>query len=325
MPNLSHETLSLGMQAALHEAQRWLGATSPNPPVGAAALDAEGRILAVAAHQKAGEAHAEAALLKICREQDLLDRIHTICCTLEPCNHHGRTPPCSEALIAAGIKNIAIGTRDPNPKAAGGVEKLRAADIEVIEGVEEELCRQLAHAFLYYAATGKPFITIKRAFDATGSMIPPVGQKTFTVQEQLILAHRMRKKADAIITGSGTILADNPDFTVRHVPDFADKQRVLAILDRRKRVPRSYIDGATARGFAVQIHDSVENCLSTLVKDGIRDILVESGPQLSQFMLDSGFWTLKVDLGPELHLSLQERNEFPFNINALNLDSILPL
>jgi diaminohydroxyphosphoribosylaminopyrimidine deaminase/5-amino-6-(5-phosphoribosylamino)uracil reductase len=298
--------------------------------VGAAALDEKGEILAVAAHHKAGEDHAEAALLKLCRAQNLLPRLHTICVTLEPCNHHGRTPPCSEAIIAAGVKRIAVGARDPNPHVkGGGIERLRAAGIEVIEDIEGEMCRRLIHAFAFHARTGKPFVTVKRAFDANGSMIPPAGQKVFTSPKSLILAHRLRKKAGAIITGSGTILADAPLFTVRHVPDHAATRRILAILDRRGRVSKDYIEGARAHGFDVRLYKDFDSCLSELEAQGITDSLVESGPILSRFVLDSPHWAMRADIHAgtpdRIELSFNPAAELPFGTNDLELDSLLPL
>lgn len=321
------------MLAACQEARHWLGATSPNPPVGAAALDKSGRILALAAHQKAGEDHAEAALLKHCAARGLTDKIETLCVTLEPCNHQGRTPPCVNAIIAAKISRVVIGLRDPNRNVSGGgCEKLRAAGIEVIENIESEACRRLAHAFLFHAQTGKPFVTVKRAFDMSGSMIPPKGQKTFTSKESLILAHRLRKKADAIVTGSGTILADNPLFTVRHVKDFEDKRRVLAIIDRKGNVTDTYIKEASERGFSVSVFKDLDSCFSTLERQGNKDILVESGPNLSRSLLDSPHWTMKIDIYAEsdsrkdrIDVSFNSKSQIPFNTNNLKLESLLPL
>ncbi|MDR3425321.1 MAG: bifunctional diaminohydroxyphosphoribosylaminopyrimidine deaminase/5-amino-6-(5-phosphoribosylamino)uracil reductase RibD [Alphaproteobacteria bacterium] len=329
MLNTSSPEFSSALLAACQEARRWLGATAPNPPVGAAALDEKGEIIALAAHQKAGGDHAEAALLKLCRAQEDLPRLHTLCVTLEPCNHTGRTPPCTEAIIAAGVRRVVIGARDPNPfVTGGGVERLRQAGIEVIENVENEACRRLIHAFAFHANTGRPFVTVKRAFDAQGSMIPPVGQKTFTSPESLSLAHRLRKKADAILTGSGTILADHPMFTIRHVPDHPDKRRILAILDRRGRVPKTYIEKAAERGLDVVIYQSLDSCIFDLENRGIRDVLVESGPTLSRFVLDSPFWTMKVDI----HHNVEDRIEIGFNQNAkitfdckkVEIESLLP-
>jgi diaminohydroxyphosphoribosylaminopyrimidine deaminase/5-amino-6-(5-phosphoribosylamino)uracil reductase len=332
---LPFSTDSLAMSAACAEARKWLGATSPNPPVGAAALGADGNILAVAAHKKAGEAHAEAALLEICRAQNLLPRVHTICVTLEPCNHHGRTPPCSEAIIKAGIKRVVVGACDPNPNVkGGGIERLKEAGIEVVAGVNEDECRQLIHAFAYSVQTKRPWITIKRAFDVNGSMIPPKGQKTFTSPTSLRLAHRLRKKADAILTGSGTVLADAPLFTVRHTKDFAGKKRTLAILDRRGRVPQSYLKAAHEVGFVSIIFQDISAAIEGLAQSGVRDVLVEAGPTLAQVILDSGLWAMSVTIRQTSQQGGQENDtveaEFnpaqpmPFDTNKFRWDYFLP-
>lgn len=289
---LSDAALQAGMRAACAAARRWLGATAPNPPVGAAALDAHGGIIAVAAHQRAGEGHAEALLLRQLQARGQIAAVHTLCVTLEPCNHHGRTPPCTEAILAAGIRRVAIGVRDPNPAVAGGgAARLQAAGVAVRQGVEAELCAQLLYAFAHSVTVGKPWLTVKRALDAQGGMIPPPEQKTFTSPAALKLAHRLRKRADAILTGSGTILADNPCFTVRHVPDHPGKQRILAILDRRRRVPADYLAAAQARGFVPVLYDAPEAALTDLAARGVRDVLAEAGPQLSASLLKSPFWT----------------------------------
>ena len=321
---------SAAMLRACDEARLWLGATSPNPPVGAAGLDAEGNIIAVAAHRRAGTDHAEAALLKLCHEQNLMPRLHTMCVTLEPCNHFGRTPPCAGAIIEAGVRRVVVGTRDPNPHVTGGgCDRLRQAGIEVIEGVEEESCRRLIHAFAFHARAGRPFVTVERAFDALGSMIPPAGQKTFTSKESLILAHRLRKKADAIVTGSGTVLADNPLFTVRHVADYPDKRRILAILDRRGRVSPRYIEQAKQRGLDVIIYQSLDSCFLDLKKRGVLDILVESGPVLSQSILDSSHWAMRVDIHKndpdKIEVSFNKNIGILFDISGLGIESLLPL
>ena len=287
-------------QTALHlacvEARKWLGVTSPNPPVGAAALDAEGNLLAVTAHHKAGEAHAEAALLALCHERGTLERIHTLCVTLEPCNHYGRTPPCTRAIIAAGIKHVVIGARDPNPDVkGGGADTLRAAGIEVSE-IHSPKCLWLTHAFMHSARTGMPWVTVKRAFQSNGSMVPPKGQKTFTSPASLKLAHQLRKKADAILTSASTILADNPEFTVRHVPEHYGKRRWLAIIDRHGRIPQSYIVEAEKRNINIAIYTDIAKGLQWLNYHGARDVLVEAGPTLSTSILESGLWAMAVDI-----------------------------
>lgn len=321
--------LSEALRRAAAEARKWLGATSPNPAVGAVALNAEGEILAVAAHRRAGEAHAEAALLALCRAQNMVLQIHTICVTLEPCNHQGLTPPCTEAIIHAGIKYVAIGARDPNPDVAGGgVERLRQAGIDVTEGIDEDECRQLITSFSYSVQTGKPWITIKRALDHSGSAIPPPGQKTFTSIESLRLAHRLRKKADAIIAGSGTILVDDPLFTVRYVPDYPHKRRWLAIIDRRRRVPENYLAAAAERGFDAVVYDTIETALEDLKNKGARDVLVEAGPELSQAMFDYHLWCMSVTVrqgdSDRIDVDFNSRETMPFATEKFRLEWFLP-
>lgn len=328
----SRSELSTALRHACHEARLWLGATSPNPPVGAVALDAQGHILAVAAHKKAGSDHAESALINICRTQDLLPQVATLVVTLEPCNHTGKTPPCCRAILEAGIRRVVVGTRDPNPHVeGGGCEELRRAGIDVIEGIETESCRRLIHAFAYAVANKKPFVTVKRAFDEQGSMIPMKGQKTFTSKNSLILAHRLRKKADAIVTGSGTLLADAPLFTVRYVPDHEGKRRVLGILDRRGRVSKEYIKEAEQRGFNAIVYQSLEKCFEDLSARGVQDALVEAGPTLTQAILNSEYWDMKIDLSKregaedKTELAFRDSASLPFDANGLSIEDLLPL
>ena len=327
------QILSEAMNAATREAGRFMGCTAPNPPVGAVALSESGRIIELAAHQRTGEEHAEALLLRKCREKGILQQVHTVCVTLEPCNHHGRTPACSEALINAGIKRVAIGISDPNPNVkGGGADRLRQAGIEVIEGIEKAACAALLHAFSFSCLHKMPFITVKRAFDAHGSMIPPKGTKTFTSDASLKLAHRLRKKADAIITGSGTILADSPLFTVRHIEDNRLFPRVLAILDRRQQVPDAYISASRERGFDVRIYQDYQECLLDLQNLGARDALVEAGPALSNYILASDLWSMKVDIfasqTPEqndrVFVESNTKYDIPFSVTDNNLEAFLP-
>lgn len=326
---LTPDILEKAMKMAAAEGRKWLGATSPNPPVGAVALDTAGNILAITAHHRAGEAHAEPQAIEICRTNGTLPQLDTLCITLEPCNHQGRTPPCTQAIIKAGIRNITFGTRDPNPHVkGGGIDVLRTAGITITEGILEQECRQLMHAFAYQATTGKPWITIKRALTTEDSMLPPPDQKTFTSPKSLRLAHRLRKKADAIITGSGTILADNPFFTVRHVPDHKNKRRWLAILDRRGRIPADYIAAAKTRDLDVLIHTDIDETIADLTARGAQDILVEAGPTLSQTLLDSGVWTMSVTIrqaNPNIiDVAFKTQEPMPFDTRQFCWDYFLP-
>lgn len=283
------------MKSAVTAARSRLGATTPNPAVGSVALDVEGHVLATAIHHHAGSSHAETAVLDMCRDQNLLERVDTLCVTLEPCNHHGHTPPCTEAIISAGVKKIVIGTRDPNPDViGGGVERLRQAGLQVLVGVNENECAWLIHAFAHKARTGKAWVTVKRAINQQGSMIPPLGQKTFTSQSSLILAHQLRKKSDAILTTASTILTDNPMFTVRHVPDYEGKKRWLAIMDRQGRIPQDYLKQSLERGLIPIIYRDFDYALRDLTEMGVQDILVEAGPTLSSKILESEYWSMSV-------------------------------
>jgi diaminohydroxyphosphoribosylaminopyrimidine deaminase / 5-amino-6-(5-phosphoribosylamino)uracil reductase len=282
------------MKLALLEAQKFEGATAPNPPVGCVLLDKEGNVLSVAAHKKSGTLHAEALAIKNCDASEL---IHTVVVTLEPCNHTGRTGPCTEAILSTPAKNVWIGMEDPNPHVAGGgADRLRKAGLNVqflndadAPKLKSDLQRLIA-PFTKRVFQGLPWVTIKQAVDSQGSMIPPSGQKTFTSQSSLILAHQLRRRADAIITGSGTVLADDPHFTVRLVEDFTDKQRHLVLFDRRRRIPQSYLDASAARGFVISFADDMRAALKYLAEQGALEVLVEAGPSLTQSFFDNNLW-----------------------------------
>ena len=295
-----------GFRQALAAAEAFAGATAPNPPVGCAVLDAQGVVLACVAHQRAGGPHAEAAALAACREASLVDRVHTLVVTLEPCNHHGATSPCVEAILASPAKAIWIGSRDPNPAVTGqGGARLARAGLEVsfIRDLDHRDAEDLSHQaarliapFAMWSVQGRPWLTLKQALTADGGMVPPAGAKTFTSQISLALAHRLRRRVDAIVTGSGTILADAPLFAVRRVPDPRQAPRRLAILDRRRRTPASYLDEARGRGFEVSLHDDIPALLADLAASGVLEALVECGPTLLGAFLATDLWDERVTI-----------------------------
>lgn len=297
-------------RAALNRAREFEGATAPNPPVGAVGLTEKGEILSVQAHPKAGTAHAEVRVIEEVRSKGELSRLHTLFVSLEPCNHQGRTGPCSEAVIAAGVKRVVIGAADPNPQASGGAERLKAAGIEVqwIDSRSRlgQECARLIAPFSYRIRTGLPWVTVKQAVrvDAAGAgtagspssketMIPDAGKKTFTRPPSLVLAHALRKRADAILTGSGTVLADRPLFTVRHLADHesragsAGSARWLVIMDRRGRVSAA---DYRPDGFQIRMGHDLENELRFLSEQGVMEVLVEAGPTLTAAIMRSDFW-----------------------------------
>jgi diaminohydroxyphosphoribosylaminopyrimidine deaminase/5-amino-6-(5-phosphoribosylamino)uracil reductase len=292
LPTQPQSMFEKAMQMAINAAEQFVGQTAPNPPVGAIALDRQGKVLLGAGHARAGEAHAEAKVLELAQRLGKISQIETLVVTLEPCNHQGRTPPCVDAILKhKNIRRVVIGCLDPNPGVkGGGAERLKKAGLEVITGVLENECKFLIRAFSKHVRTGRPYVTIKAAFTHDGSMIPPAGQKTFTGKESLVFAHELRKRSDAIWTGSGTVLADNPEFTVRWLPDHAGKERWLVLSDRRRRVSKDWLAKAERNGFHPYFADSLEAGLDFLGKKGVLEVLVEAGPSFRDTWLASGLW-----------------------------------
>ena len=300
LQSASDQGVLAAFSAALAAAEEFVGATAPNPPVGCVLLDVEGTVLACAAHARAGAPHAEALAIALCDQAGITHRIHTVVATLEPCNHFGRTPPCVEAILRTPARQVWIGVADPNPKVPGsGASRLAAAGLRV--GYLAELdhpqaadlalkAHRLIAPFAKHTRTDLPWVTVKQALNRNGAMIPPRGAKTFTSAASLVLAHRLRKRADAVLTGSGTVLADAPEFTIRRVPDFADKRRYLSIIDRRNRVPATYLDSACALGFEVFIETDIGAALRHLGQLGVLEVLVEAGPSMLQSVREGELW-----------------------------------
>ena len=290
--------IASGFEAAIAEASAFIGATAPNPPVGCTLLDAQFRPLVSAAHERAGQPHAEASALARAGTAGLTDRIAHIVVTLEPCNHTGRTPPCTAAILASPARHVWIGARDPNPRVAGGgIDCLRAAGREVhlldpADGPEAagiaSACAELIAPFVHHARTGRPLVIAKQALDAQGSMIPPPGRRTFTSEDSLRLAHLLRRQSDAILTGIGTIEADAPELTVRHLADHPDRRRILAIVSRTRDVSPEYRARATARGFDVRVFADPRAAIEAIGVAGGLQLLVEAGPRLLGAMRDAG-------------------------------------
>jgi diaminohydroxyphosphoribosylaminopyrimidine deaminase/5-amino-6-(5-phosphoribosylamino)uracil reductase len=204
------------MRLALRLARRGNGATSPNPLVGAVLVKG-GKILGRGWHRRAGWPHAEIEALRDAHKRDHSPRGATLYVTLEPCCTHGRTPPCTDAIISAGIKRIVIGATDPNPQHAGkGFEILRRAGIKVVQGILQDECARLNEAFNHWIVHRTPFVTVKAAMTLDGKIATASGESKWITGEKA-RAHgmKLRQSADAILVGINTILADNPSLTVR--------------------------------------------------------------------------------------------------------------
>jgi diaminohydroxyphosphoribosylaminopyrimidine deaminase / 5-amino-6-(5-phosphoribosylamino)uracil reductase len=237
------------MEHALALARKGVGLASPNPMVGCVIVR-EGQIVSEGFHQYEWRDHAEIVALKSAGDKA---RGATLYVTLEPCNHTGRTGPCTEAIIAAGVQRVVAAMDDPNPVNSGrGFERLRAAGIEVFTGVCEEEARRLNEPFAVWIRTKKPFVTLKSAMTLDGQLaLARAGKKKgknsgrrdnwITSEESRAEVHRMRHASDALLTGIGTILADDPLLTDRS--GLSRRQRLLrVVLDSRLRLsPKSRI------------------------------------------------------------------------------------
>jgi diaminohydroxyphosphoribosylaminopyrimidine deaminase/5-amino-6-(5-phosphoribosylamino)uracil reductase len=276
------------MRRALALAETVRGRTSPNPAVGAVILRPDGTLAGEGTTAPVGGPHAEVAALAAAAAQA---SGATAVITLEPCDHTGRTGPCTEALIAAGIARVVYAVDDPNPVAAGGAARLRAAGIDVLAGVEERAAREGAlQPWLHTIATGRPFVTWKFAATLDGRVAAEDrSARWISGAASRADAHRLRGIVDAIVVGSGTVLADDPQLTVRDAAgELAAHQPLRVGLDRRRRVrePARVLDDAAetvvldtaAPRFAIKaLHDR-----------GVRHILLEGGPTLAGAFISAG-------------------------------------
>ena len=222
------------LRMACRLAQRAAGRTSPNPQVGAVIVR-QGKVVGSGFHRFAGGDHAEIAALK---RAGARSRGATLYITLEPCSHHGRTPPCTGALIRAGIKQVVCGTKDPNPLVAGrGFRQLRRAGIKVRAGVLEKECRYLIEGFAKYITRGMPFVTLKLAATLDGRIAAANGDaRWISGEKSRNRVHRLRNEVDAVLVGLGTVKADDPLLTCRTAHG---RNPWRVVLDSRLKIPLS--------------------------------------------------------------------------------------
>jgi diaminohydroxyphosphoribosylaminopyrimidine deaminase / 5-amino-6-(5-phosphoribosylamino)uracil reductase len=220
------------LRMACKLAEKAAGRTSPNPMVGAV-LVRDGKIIGSGFHEFAGADHAEIVALKKAggRAEGA-----TLYINLEPCNHQGRTPPCTSALIAAGVREVVAGMKDPNPLVSGkGLRALSRAGIQVRSGVLEQECRALNEAFTKFITRRLPFVTLKLAASLDGKIATASGDSRWiSCEKSRVTVHQLRNRYDAVLVGAGTVIADNPQLTCR-IPGGRDPWRI--ILDGRLRIP----------------------------------------------------------------------------------------
>ena len=300
------------MRRALHLAARGRGHTHPNPRVGAV-LVRDGRIVGEGYHHRPGEPHAEVHALEAAGR---LARGATLYVTLEPCRHVGRTPPCTDAILAAEVERVVVAVRDPHPQAGGGADVLmrQGVRVEFGDGAEDALALNLP--FFSWVIRGRPWVTLKTAMSADGRVATVGGEsKYFTSPAARRHVHRVRGRIDAVVVGIGTVMADDPRLTVRDVPHGRDPVRV--VLDSTGRLPptaqvlQSGSDAPTlvytterasaaferavfsAGGEVVRVPErngrpDLAEVLRDLGERGLLDVLVEGGPTVHGALLAEG-------------------------------------
>ena len=265
------------MKRALSLAASGAGKTSPNPLVGAVIVN-KGAIVGEGYHQVLGGPHAEVNSINAAGAAALGGTLYV---TLEPCNHHGLTPPCTKAVIDAGISRVVFGMRDPNPDVdGGGFENLKAAGIEVDGGIRELECRALNQPFIKYVTTGLPYVTLKAAATLDGFIATSAGDsKWITSELSRQFAHGLRSLADGILVGVGTVWADDPLLTARWLRKRNLRQPVRIILDSELRIPldsQLVRTASTSPVWAVCRQDASDMREQTLRNAGIHVLRVAS-------------------------------------------------
>lgn len=270
------------MHQALDQAKRGLGLTSPNPPVGAVIV-ADGKIIGQGYHRKAGGPHAEVEALRDARESNpkLLPG-STIYVTLEPCSTHGRTPPCTEAIKAAGIRRVVYGAQDPNPAHVGRCRDIfLLASIEVTAGVLEADCRELIQPFAKWVTTGMPYVIAKCGQSLDGRITRPPGEGQW-LSNEAARAHgrRLRMRVDAIIVGAETVRKDNPQLTLRDGSSGSGKLQPWRVVMTRsgELPPQSHLFTDEFKDRTVVMHGKdLPEVLAELGRSGVTTVLIEGG------------------------------------------------
>ncbi|MHA7144336.1 bifunctional diaminohydroxyphosphoribosylaminopyrimidine deaminase/5-amino-6-(5-phosphoribosylamino)uracil reductase RibD [Arthrobacter sp. TmT3-37] len=264
------------------------GVRGANPLVGAVVLSADGALLGEGHHRGAGTPHAEPAALADVRRRGGDPRGATVVVTLEPCNHTGRTGPCSEALIDAGVARVVYAAADVNGPAAGGAQRLRGAGVDCVGGLDADRSRRLNARWAAALAGARPFVTLKSAQSLDGRVAAVDGTSQWITGPQARAdGHRIRALADAVLVGTGTLLADDPRLTPRGAPAATPTPgKGLRVVMGRTAVP----EDAAIRGpgFLHLPTRDVREVLDELFGRGVRHLLVEGGPRVASAFLREG-------------------------------------
>lgn len=294
------------MRRCLELARQAEGRTAPNPMVGCVIVSDAGETLAEGYHRAAGQDHAEVDALR--KLPDRRAPGATMVVNLEPCNHHGRTPPCTDAVLRSGVRRVIVGMVDPNPIVAGmGLDRLRAAGVEVVLGVEEAACRALNAPYLLALSERRPLVTVKAAVSLDGRVADAFGRSQWITGEAARLeGHRLRDRHDAVMVGSGTLFADDPSLNTRIE---GGRDALPVIVDTQLRVtPEARVMRAGRRPVVLCAQDAPDRALPAdvvrvpraeggvdlgaglraLAARGVHSVLVEGGAGLTRALLSAG-------------------------------------
>jgi diaminohydroxyphosphoribosylaminopyrimidine deaminase/5-amino-6-(5-phosphoribosylamino)uracil reductase len=264
----------VSLERAVELAERGRGTTHPNPVVGAV-VARDGEVVGEGWHERKGGPHAEVVALEAAGERA---RGGTLYVTLEPCRSFGQTPPCTTAVLAAGIERVVVASLDPNPEAGGGLEELRGAGVEVelAEGTIAELARRQNEAWRTWIEQARPFVTYKAAITLDGRVTVP-GSRWVSGEESRLLVHELRAASDAVAVGMGAVRADNPRLDARDVD--ADRQPRRLAFGRGPLPDDSELE---------LLSGPLEEELRCLAEEGVQSLLLEGGPTLATAFLRAG-------------------------------------
>ncbi len=273
------------MRLAIEQGELVKGGTYPNPPVGAVILDPDGELAGIGATEPTGGPHAEVVAL---RQAGARAAGGTAVVTLEPCNHHGRTPPCVDALVAAGIETVVYAVNDPNPEAAGGATRLADSGLHVVAGaLADAVAGGPLREWLHKQRTGSPHVTWKFATSIDGRSAAADGSSQWITSEAARAdVHRRRAACDAILVGTGTVFIDDPRLTAR-LPDgtLAERQPLRVVVGEREISPDANVLNDDTRTMVIRTRDPHE--VIRALSDRT-DVLIEGGPTLAGAFLRAG-------------------------------------